>query len=250
MAARNPVDTTPFNTMLRDMSRSLNGVKCKPIVLAEFGKAMEVAVVATRKAAAAKIKAHRAASQFTAQHASLYQPRSKAGQKYRDTKTKLTKNGYILYALKGARRYPNQLWAAIKARRAVHTQRILAARGLAAKSWYRLMANLGVEIKTPNFVKSAVPSRGGTFSDYSDVTSSITATDDKVRIDFSNAQPTAVKFAQGHDALRRGLAGRVKFFNENLKRFVFNDLGKTAAKYPKLGIKVTPEAARAFAFNR
>ena len=87
----------------------------------------------------------------------------------------------------------------------------------------------------PSFVPSATPTTG---REYDDVSAKSVATKRGAGVTISNAQPTAnLDRVGGARALKRAIDGRVKFFQQNLQRHVFDDVKQIARAYP--GVKVT-----------
>jgi hypothetical protein len=112
----------------------------------------------------------------------------------------------------------------------------LGARGLSKKTWVQLAATLGQTLKVPKFVENAKPQNGKNYG--LQVSSSSSKTKDNLSITIENHQPTVVgPGIDGAKILNMALAGRVKFFEDNLKRKLFNDLAKAAKRYP--GISAT-----------
>lgn len=221
------VDTSAFNAMCKTGAR-LSAVPYDVFVRSEVGKVMEAAVKFTPAIQVQKARMQHESAQFSSQPASMYSPKSKGP---RNIKTNKKGGGYIVYYL--GNRYPNQLWGAMSGRRRAKLARILGARGLAKKSWLRIAEELGIAIKAPGFVRKAIAT---TQKQYPDISTRVQKSQSQIRIDITNAQPTVnIPRVGGAKALRLAISGRVKFYEQNVMRLVFNDVAKIAKAYP--GIK-------------
>jgi hypothetical protein len=112
----------------------------------------------------------------------------------------------------------------------------LGAKGISKKTWSDLAASIGASIKVPGYVTKAKPSNGKDYG--TQVSSRSGGTGPLYSIQIENHQPTVVgPGIDGAKVLSMAIAGRIKFFEGNLKRKLFDDLGKTAERYP--GVKAT-----------
>lgn len=240
--AREKVDTSAFNAMCQQASQ-LSAVPYEPFVRNEVGRIMEKAIDNTRAADPARPQRDFDEAVFTAQPASLYQPRfvPKGGRHVFTSKKGNVLVKYFLW-----NRYPDALWSGIERRRIESVQRKKRARGLAKQSWLRIAQQLEVPIKAPAYVERAIPVSGIEHPENTAV--AVEKSPTRVFITIENAQPT-VQSPQvgGSRALQLAINGRVKFFQENFQRLVFSDLRKIAAKYP--GLKIDTSAAAVQAFN-
>lgn len=223
--AESKVETRFFTTMCGTLSRTL-AQKYEDVLQAEVGKVLEKALSDTPSAKAERLKREYANSKFTEQPPSLYTP--KYGRKH----VRLTKRGKILYNL-SYNYHSDELWNRITQRRLANLAKKLGARGLAKKSWLKIAQALGLSVKAPGYVDNATPVTG---RQYDDTSARKQNTSDGINITLTNAQPT-INTIGGARILQAAIDGRVKFFLQNMKRRVFEDVAKTAAKYP--GIKVT-----------
>ncbi len=148
----------------------------------------------------------------------------------------LTKGGFKRYYY--LNRYPAAVWAEISRQRKESLESTIRFRGLSKQSWYVVARILGLDPDAPDYVRSMRVEHPENFhaqrvnngGDY--------------RLRFSNAQPTVNNprtRAAGANRLRRAIAGRVKFFEKNLKLGVFNSLAGVARAYP--GLKINAAAA-------
>lgn len=223
--AREKVDTSAFNGMCKTGAR-MSAVPYAAFVENEVAKILEMAIKLTPKLRVGRLRAHYANATFTTQPGSLYTPKHPSPGR----------GAFVKYYL--LNRYPNALWAAISQRRREHLRRILAARGLSAKSWVKIADKLGLDIKVAGFIRKAIAK---TQREYDDVSAVKEKGKSKIRIHFVNSQPTVNNpRVGGARALRTAVSGRVKFFERNIKLLVFNDIKKIARAYP--GIRVHMKA--------
>lgn len=229
MAAPNTVDTTAFNAMCKQASR-MSAVPIEPFLRNEVGRILEKTIEYIPAAKASAIRLRSETALYSQQPPTLYAPQTRQGKKHR-AGVKLSKNGSIKYFL--GNRYPRELWVAMSRRRKESLRRKLGAIGLAKKSFWKIAQALGIEVKIPQKYTQAVATTG---KEYQDTETKSEKSQDKIGIFISNSQPTAVKFAGGSKALRAAIAGRVKYFEKNIKFRVFNEVAKIAKAYP--GIKM------------
>lgn len=215
------VDTRQFNAMCEQLSK-LTAVKYDKVVRAEVGKVLEKALEFTPSLSVGKVKARFASARFSSQPSGMYSPKNRRAVP--------TKNGYIVYYL--GNRYPDALWSVMDARRRTHLAAVLAAKGLAKKSWLQIADLLGINIKAPVYVAAAVASDG---KQYMNVTAATKHSKSSIVIEFSNSQPTVnIPRVGGARALERAIQGRIKFFDKNASLAVFADIKKQAKAYPGL----------------
>lgn len=112
----------------------------------------------------------------------------------------------------------------------------LGAKGISKKTWADLAKTIGAAIKVPSYVTKAKPSNGKDYG--TQVSSRSGGTGPLYSIQIENHQPTVVgPGINGAKVLSMAIAGRIKFFQGNLKRKLFDDLAKTAKRYP--GVQAT-----------
>lgn len=219
--AREKVNTAAFNGMCRTGAR-MSAVPHAAFVENEVAKILEMAIKLTPTLKVGKLRARYASATFTTQPGSIYTPKHPSPGR----------GAFVKYYLRN--RYPNALWNAISQRRREKLRRILGARGLSAKSWVKIADKLGLPIKVAAFIRKAIAQ---TQREYDDVSASSQKSNSKIWIHFVNSQPTVNEpRVGGARALRTAVAGRVKFFERNIRLRVFNHIEKIARAYP--GIKV------------
>jgi hypothetical protein len=203
------IDMSQFTRMLHELKDSVPSANEVDIIRNEVGKVLERAEQLTGSASVSKIKQRSDNAKFTA-----YQGR--------------------VYSLKN--KYPNSLWQAIRKKRADDLAKKLHARGLAKQSWVLIANKLGIPIRAPQYVLRAVATTGRTY--YEDVSTTEHYDDRKIEISIENNQPT-INAIGGSGILEMAIAGRVKFYFQNLSHGVFMSLDKIAKKYPGIVTKET-----------
>lgn len=109
------------------------------------------------------------------------------------------------------------------------------SRGLCKASWLEIADDLGIVLKVPEFVRKARPANGKKYDNGAG--RKITRTD-AVFFEIENRMPTLVQKLDGRAILQRAISTRLKAFEIELRRGVFNDLVQRARRYP--GIFVNP----------
>ena len=216
------IDTRQFEEMVKELSRRLDEPPME-VLREEVGKVLEKTIADTPAMDVGKTRRRFDAARFTAQPETLYEPKYRLRRHPKDNK--------VLYNL--TYRYPSQLWSAITEARTKDFKKKLAARGLAKQSWLKIGEMLGLGVKAPGYVMSAVPTTG---KQYSDEDAQIERKAGGINYHFENSQPTVIEL-NGERILQRAMDGRTLFFVNNLSRAVFDDLAQAAKKYP--GVKVT-----------
>jgi hypothetical protein len=123
------VDTRGFEAACAALAK-ITGKGMEAVVTAELGRVLDKTIDLTPMAKANVITRKYNEAQFTAQPLTLYAPVTREGQRYRNLKAHITKNGKVLYYLRN--RYPQPLWASIRAARRQSWPK-LGAIGLARK---------------------------------------------------------------------------------------------------------------------
>lgn len=228
------VNTTAFSRMTRDLAQAL-AMPQEDVLRAEVGKVLEKAASTTPIASVAAL--HRRVwnsgkSKWALIEASRFTPR-----RQRSSSVNLLGGKYIAYDTRG-RRWPNRLWAMFEADAKKELKTLLRSRGLARRTWKAIADEMGLEIKlTPKSAAKAVPSNPAvTEGRYlASMKAETRRSRMGVSIRISNAQPTIIKLG-GAGILQRAVNGRVKYFANNLRRGVFQDLQKVAKRYPGLRV--------------
>jgi hypothetical protein len=142
------------------------------------------------------------------------------------------------YLMNGNRRWSPDRWSQYRAeerdRRSdlvVETKERTGRRGIAKQSWHFLVEKIGGVSKAPGYVKKAKVKGQQLISNISAL---ITRTRDGITISGSNAQPGAVKQDAESRILARAVNRRIRFFEKNLKKGVFEKLANLARAYPGL----------------
>jgi hypothetical protein len=131
-------------------------------------------------------------------------------------------------------RYPDRVWRDLQAQEQESIKKRVASIGWGAKAWFELANAIGLTI-APGIAATAVEP-GKDARTY--VSSAEEQTDSTYKLSVSNSSRLQ-NWIGGRTAFFSAIAGRVGFFNQNLKHGVFNDMKQVAAKYP--GIEVNSD---------
>lgn len=208
MDPRFRVEVGNFNRAMREMQGRLRStVTLEQVIDYEVAKIVEAALSKTKAATVSGIRQSAETREWT-----TYQ-----GKKY-----------------KLANKYPKALHLAIAEKRKASLTRKLAARGLAKNAWLALARVIGFDISAPGFVAAARRPNGK--GNEENVDAQRNYKESAYGLEISNNSPIN-RWADARQAFFAAVIGRRKFYEQNLKRGVFNDLGKVAAKYPGLTVK-------------
>jgi hypothetical protein len=237
------VVTEGFRGMVDELVR-LSGRPFEDVMTNQAGKVLEVALRMTPAAARAAIikRVSKGSSyvEFASGHViSLWK---KAGdvEMFLDRSTwngkgkaPRTNKGFSFHDMTN-RRWSDERWARFKSMESQLSQKrdpkkALAARGVAKQSWLQIADSLGVEIKAPAFVRKAVPTTGKVYQNgvarkFLDAAASY--------IELSNDNPLVVNKLDGWAILQRALRTRMRAFQIEMQKGVFNDLATRARRYP------------------
>lgn len=207
MDPRFTLEVGKFNAAMGEMKARLgNAATMQAIIDFEVARIIERALARTTAAKVGDIRSSHRAREFTTLNGKTY---------------------------KLSNRFPNSLWQAIASKRRESLQRKLAARGLAKQAFLALAEKIGFDISAPGFVRSA---RTPNHTNAENVDAKRTSAEGKYTLAIAQSSPLN-RWAGSRAAFYGAVVGRRKFFEQNLKRGVFSELTKIAAKYP--GIKVT-----------
>ena len=208
MDPRFRVEVDKFNRAMREMQGRLKQtVTMEKIIDYEVSKIIEMALQKTKAATVSGIRASSESKEWT-----TYQ-----GKKY-----------------KLSNRYPRALHLAIAAKRKASLMRKLAARGLSRNAWLTLARAIGFDISAPGFVAAARRPDGK--GNEENVSASRNHKEAAYGLEIANNSPIN-RWSDARPAFFGAVVGRRKFYDQNLKRGVFSDLAKVAAKYPGLTVK-------------
>lgn len=214
--------TQEFSGFLRDLEKKLTqGTTMRQVTDYEVAKVLEMSVELTGKADEAKIRS------------------AVGGLKVITLNGK--KQGLFNKKRGQFQHFGDALWGKITRQRKLILHRKLLAVGLTKQSWWLIAQLMGYDVKAPNYVKTALPSRGRSkINPWRNV--SIRRDEPKngrYGIEIWNRMPLldVPHGPQGVRAFFAAIAGRIGFFRRNLSKGVYDDAKKVAAKYP--GIKVS-----------
>lgn len=204
------LEVSKFNAAMRDMSSRLkNTTTMQAIIDFEVARIIERALRGTKAATVGGIRRSAESKEWTHLDGKVY---------------------------KLSNRFPNSLWRQIAAKRRESLQRKLAARGLSKQAWLALAQKIGYEIVAPGFVQQAsTPNHTNA--------ENVAATREgggsgKYTLKIANNSPL-IRWSDARAAFYGAVVGRRKFFEQNLKRGVFDEMAKIAGKYPGLIVKAS-----------
>lgn len=114
-------------------------------------------------------------------------------------------------------------------------KRRLQRRGLSKQTWLHLARAVGVTISAPGYVSKA---NVNGHTNAGNVRARKGSPGVKFFIEVTNAGPSVdTPGAKGRSALESAIKGRVKFFETNLKKGVFDEISKVARAYPGLVLR-------------
>jgi hypothetical protein len=181
----------------------------------EMARILEKSISLTPAAKVAKIRAN-AESREWGMHKTGIPPK-------RTFKGKLSPGGYKRY--KYGNKYPDQVWAKISDQRKASVLEKIARRGLSKQSWLKLAQLLDLDVKATKLVQKLPANFAGNFA------VSRNRGDGKYSVNIRNAQPTVNRIG-GSRILKKAVAGRVKFFETNIRNGVLSEMDKFAKAYP------------------
>lgn len=238
------IDTRAAEGYLVDLSARL-GVPLETAVRSESKEILQKTLNSTRARAVKTVqnKVRRTFNNFSANNG---RGKTSSLPKISEGKNKIwyireSASGELsLLHMNGARRWPDKIWneytqllsrraAAIKAR----TKEMVGRRGLQKQSWLLLADSIGAKLRAAGYVINATVN-GKKLSEVAQVL--VDKNPSAFSITFSNYSKAAI-YWKSENALLAALRGRVKFFEKNLQKGVFDDAKETAKKYPGITVK-------------
>jgi len=131
-------------------------------------------------------------------------------------------------------RYRPSLRSAVRSAVAASRRRKLGARGLAKRSWLALAQAMGQMVRSPAYVQRA---EAPNHTSAENVNVQRSPSSGKYGVAISNKSPL-LRWTGARQAFFAAVAGRRKFFDQNLARGVFNKLSTVAKKYKGLIVNV------------
>lgn len=209
-----------FSSFLRDLQRTIGrGSSMRDITDYEVSRIMEMAIKKTSKADDLKIRARVGGIKVV----------------YLDGK----KYGLFNKKTGRAQHFSNSTWRKITAQKKKILFYRLKAIGLSKQSWYRLAQLIGYDVKAPNYVKNALPSkRRAAAAMIGNVSIQRSENNGNYGIEITNRMPI-LQFHPpgGYAALFAAIAGRIGYFKKNMAKGVFDSAESIAKKYK--GINIT-----------
>lgn len=105
----------------------------------------------------------------------------------------------------------------------------LRARGISKQSWLQIAQDLGIDLDAPKYVKNATPSNGKTYKNgiarkFLDVAAAY--------IEIANDNYLVVKRLNGWGIVQKAINTRLRAFQIETEKGVFDDLATRAKRYP------------------
>lgn len=240
------IDTTAIDAAMREMSRR-TGISRPDIMRAEGAAILDKCILWTKMATIGKITANAAlrARRTVNADGSVYLA-AKSGNIYVRT------NHHILAGSFNPRTNTGKVGRtsgrplgrslASAARSTLARARELTkenndgarqARGLAVQSWVQIADAARMPIQATAKVSTARSARSRTGIFYRNGSASETVSKNNYQIRMVNTLPYNIKIGMG-GMFNRAMAGRVKYFENNLRRGVFENMQAVAARYPGL----------------
>jgi hypothetical protein len=146
----------------------------------------------------------------------------------------------VFYIMNGDRKWSDARWAKYQAEEAdrladlkTMLPKAKAARGLAKNSWVQAADALGLSIDAPGYARAATPSNGQIYQNGHGQEFKET---DSYFVELTNRYPALVR-SGGGPILQRAVNGRLRYFEINLEKGLFDNLKARAERYP--GVFVT-----------
>ena len=245
------IDTRGFQRMVADLSR-MSGRDQAPIIKAEASKILGTCVRRTPSISAEQIRRNiegtrakyntYAGGEIGSVAKKIY-PRisvapGKGNHWWVDRNAKGTRTFYIMNK---NRRWSDERWQAYRReemdRRAdlrtaiAQMGRLRQARGLSKSSWTQIADSLGIRESpaAPGYVRRARSTSGRS---HQLGTSRTIATPAQFVIELENDYRLLINKLQGARILSSAVTGRLRYFEQNLKRGVFSDISIRAKRYP------------------
>lgn len=246
------VDTRPFMAFMDAAVRSLGSDKIDDAVLRpELGKVLDTAVRYTDSSTPQEMEElwrYRLNRKFNTYGAGEVGGRAKGVYPRISVTHGGTKKWWVdrnragartFYIMTGGRRWSNARWAAYQAEEAdrvadlnaelaIYLPKARAAAGLKKKSWAEIGDALGIPVKLPAYARNSQLSSGATFINGNGTRA---ATPDNVIYTLTNSMPALVR-SQGEGILQRAFDTRATAIEIALRKFVFDDLGAAAKRFP------------------
>jgi hypothetical protein len=206
------VEVDRFNRCLADMQKALGNTHAmQQVVDHEVGRIVNQAIKKTKKATIRSIK--------------------RSDEARPPWRTYDLGRGMKKYNLEN--RYPNAVWGKIQSRMRESLNRKYSARELARRVWVEVLNKLGQKVEATGQAQKA-ESKNFVAASAAGVKRTNGTGNYAVEIENSFGKNRWVGAAQ---ALFGAIAGRRRFFLQNVAKGVFNDLKTVAAKYPGMEVR-------------
>ncbi len=236
------VDTSHFNDSVRALSQ-ISGTPIFNVMVSEVGHVLDRCVSLTTSQRADKIKRsiefRNRTLKNSAKEPILYFTKSgvawfldEPGAKYEGVAKGKTIHGKTFHPMTEVFHYGDARWlryqdflGQLKANQ-INIKDVL---GRIAFSWVAIGQSLGIDVKAPAYAKNFPPFKGRS---YVDGRGKKETTAEGFFIEIYNANPVLLSTLDGGRILQQSINGRISYFDQNLRRGVFNDLKARAGRYP------------------
>lgn len=242
------VDTSQFNAFCRRVAAAPIGKSVWDVMLYEVGKVLESCVRLTTRTNLAKIKRSidfknrnlrsgvkgSGPSIIYITKAGLVWFADEPGAEYEGIAQGKIAQGKTFHPMTEFFRYGNPRWqryqqflAQLKGQQIV----VRDVLGRAGQSWVQIADSLGLSINAPTYVRNAPPFKG---RKYINGVSKRARSADRLFIEMKNLAPILLGTIDGNRILQTAINGRWKYFDQKLRRGVFDDPKEIARAYPGL----------------
>lgn len=242
------VDTSNFNAFCRHIARQPLGVKTWDVMLYEVGKVLEGCVRLTTQEKADRIRRSVEFKNRTLRFgtkgsgpAIIYISKKgivwfadEPGAGYEGIAQGRKVGGKTFHPMTEFFRYGNPRWERYQdflqqlKNKQIDVRQVM---GRAAQSWVQIADSLGLQINAPAYVRNAPGFRG---VKHINGVSKRAMSGDKLFIEMKNLAPILLGTIDGNRILQTSINGRYKYFQQSLRRGVFEDVATIARRYPGL----------------
>ena len=234
-----------FHKAIGDL-RKISGQTFETVIKHEVGAMLTAAVRSTKKATVKSIQANHEKQPGASYDIPYQGPTSRTGKTYTpQERTRLAntaaqrrakgKRGRLLYYLSGSRqpkRYPDWLWQQIVQYRRRSLENKKKARGLAASMFVKIGAGLGVDVKAPNYLRTAAHHKKGDMTNLLELHQK--GSGNTYEIGFINRLTHMNKWSGASMAFRKALNARANYMARAIKLEADKKIKRVLDRYPGL----------------
>lgn len=242
------VDTSNFNGFCRQITAHPLGLKVWDVMIYEVGKVLEGCVRLTTRANIDKIRRSIEFKNRTLRFgakgsgpAIIYTTKKgliwfadEPGAGYEGIAKGRHPGGKTFHPMTEFFHYGNPRWARYQEFLAQLKDRQIVVRdviGRAGQSWVQIAESLGLQINAPDYVRNAPGFRG---VKHINGVSKKAMSANKLFLEMKNLAPILLGTIDGNRILQTSINGRLKYFQNSLRKGVFDDVALVARQYPGL----------------